>query len=261
MGHVMKITFDSNVWRIISSPDKFPNEPSIEAFKTIREAIDEKKIMPFLCETVFTLEAIKRKDRKGFFSNYKANINSSVEEGKNGELKLSFSMGPDKTAHPGNNNYLESHLNDAIGIGFQIIKLPRIAGIVNPDIEAHFYQHNDLSSYHDKVFKVAREIEQKEAGIFHIKELGKKYNTHWTTGIAQAPVSEEGNIAKAIAEWADGDSVACHIAVGGDYFCTRDTAKKAGDKSIFSESNLEWLKQEYSFRTISPEELARKCQK
>ena len=261
MGHVMKITFDSNVWRIISSPDKFPNEPSIEAFKTIRKAIDEKKIMPFLCETVFTLEAIKRKDRKGFFSNYKANINSSVEEGKNGELKLSFSMGPDKTAHPGNNNYLESHLNDAIGIGFQIIKLPRIAGIVNPDIEAHFYQHNDLSSYHDKVFKVAREIEQKEAGIFHIKELGKKYNTHWTAGIAQAPVSEEGNIAKAIAEWADDDSVACHIAVGGDYFCTRDTAKKAGDKSIFSESNLEWLKQEYGFRTISPEELARKCQK
>ena len=257
----MKITFDSNVWRIISSPDKFPNEPSIEAFKTIRKAIDEKKITPFLCEAVFTLEAIKRKDRKEFFSDYKANISSSVEEGDDGELKLSFSIGPDKTAHPGNNSYLEAHLNDAIEIGFQIIKLPRIAGVVNPDIEAHFYQHRDLSSYHEHVFKVGREIEKNGAGIFHIKELGEKYNTNWTTGIEQAPESEEGNIAKAIAEWADGDSVACHIAVGGDYFCTRDTAKKAGDKSIFSESNLVWLNQEYDFLTISPEDLAQKCQK
>lgn len=255
----MRITFDSNVWRIISSPDKFPNEPSIEAFKTIKKAIDENKITPFLCETVFTLEAIKRKDRKEFFSDYKANIKSSIEEGDNGELKLSFSMGPDKAAHPGNNRYLEAHLNDAIEIGFQIIKLPRISGVVNPDIEAHFYKHNDLSAYHDEVFKVGKEIELKEAGMFHIKELGKKYNTQWTTGIEQAPESEEGNIAKAIAEWADGDSVACHIAVGGDYFCTRDTAKKAGDKSIFSESNVKWLKSEYDFHIISPEELARKC--
>lgn len=256
----MRITFDSNVWRIISSPDKFPNEASIEAFKAIRKAIDEKKITPFLCETVFTLEAIQRKDRKEFFSDYKANINNSVEEGESGELKLSFSIGPDKTAHPGNNSYLESHLKDAIEIGFQIIKLPRIAGVVNLDIEEHFYKHQDLSAYHDKVFKVGREIELKEAGMFHVKELGNKYNALWITGIEQAPENEAGNIAKAIAEWADGDSVACHIAVGGDYFCTRDTAKKAGDKSILSEANIEWLKKDYSFHIISPEELARKCQ-
>jgi len=254
----MKITFDSNVWRIISSPDKFPNEPSIEAFRTIRKAIDEKKITAFLCETVFTLEAIQRKDRKEFFSDYRANINSSVEESENGEIKLSICMGPDTTAHPGNNKYLESHLNDAISIGFQIIKLPRVAGVVNPDIEAHFYKHNDLDAYHDKVFKLGREIELKQAGMFHIKELGKKYNAQWTTGIEQAPENETGNISKAIAEWADGDSVACHIAVGGDYLCTRDTAKKAGDKSIFSESNIKWLNSEYDFHIISPEELARK---
>ncbi len=256
----MKITFDSNVWRIISSPDKFPNEASIESFKTIRKAIDEKIITPFLCETVFTLEAIKRKDRKEFFSDYKANINSSVEEGEGGEIKLSFSIGPDKTAHPGNNSYLETHLKDAIEIGFQIIKLPRVAGVVNPDIEEHFYKHADLSKYHDKVFEVGREIESKEAGMFHIKNLGEKYSTHWMSGIEEAPENDVGNIAKAIAEWADGDSVACHIAIGGDYFCTRDVAKKAGDKSIFSEANVEWLKNNYDFHIISPEELACKCQ-
>lgn len=255
----MKITFDSNVWRIISSPVNFPNEPSIEEFKTIRKAIDENRITPFMCETVFTLEAIQRKDRKEFFSDYKPKFDVS-EEAEGSEIKLSFSIGPDKTAHPGNNSYLEKHLKDAIAIGFQLIKFPRFAGVVNPDIEEHFYKHKDLSAYRDKVFAVGREIELKEAGMFHIKELGEKYNTHWLTGIEQAPENEAGNIATAIAEWADGDSVACHIAVGSDYFCTRDTAKKAGEKSIFSETNVEWLKKDHNFHVISPEDLACKCQ-
>ena len=175
---------------------------------------------------------------------------------ENGEIKLSFSIAPDKAAHPGNNSYLESHLKDAIALGFQIIKLPRIAGVVNTDIEECFYKHKDLSEYLDTVFKVAREIESKEAGIYHVKNLGEKYDAYWMTGIENAPDYEAGNIAKAIAEWADGDSVACHIAVGGDYFCTRDTARKAGDKSIFSEANIEFLKQNHNFHVISPEDLA-----
>lgn len=63
----MKITFDSNVWRKISSPEQFPNDPSYKDFKNIRKAIDEKRIIPFLCETVFTLEAIEKKIARNFF--------------------------------------------------------------------------------------------------------------------------------------------------------------------------------------------------
>ncbi|GAI59278.1 unnamed protein product, partial [marine sediment metagenome] len=63
-------------------------------------------------------------------------------------------------------------------------------------------------------------------------------------------------IAKAAAEWADGDSVAISIALGCDYFCTRDQAKGAGSKSVLSQENLEWLKADYGFKTITPEELA-----
>jgi hypothetical protein len=255
----MKITFDSNVWRKISSPEQFPNDTSYKDFKNIRKAIDEKRIIPFLCETVFTLEAIERKNRQDFFSSYKPVRNISQElEGD--QIKLSISIEPNKSAHPGNNSYLESHLQDAVAIGFQIIKLPRVAGVVNPDIEQYFYKYEDLGAYQSKAFEIARKIESKGAGFYHVKELGEKYNDDWVTGIRQAPKSEEGNIATAVAEWADGDSVACHIAVGGDYFCTRDTAKKAGGKSIFSQKNLEWLKMDYDFHVISPEELAQKIQ-
>ena len=252
----MKITFDSNIWRKVASPDKFPKEPSISDFRVINEAIGQKKIIPFLCETIFTLEAIQRKDRKNFFSDYRPKFNTNVQESENGMIELLFSMGPDPSAHPGNNPYLESHLKDASEIGFKIIKFPRISGVINPDIDKYFYKHNDFATYHEKVCEVGRIIEKRQAGIFHIKEIGLKYNRLWTKGIEVAPVHEEGNIAKAIAEWADGDSVACHIAVGGKYFCTRDIARKAGEKSVLSQENIEWLKSEYNFEIISPEDLA-----
>jgi hypothetical protein len=254
----MKITFDSNVWRKIASPEKFPKEPSLQDFIIIRKAINENKITPFLCETVFTLEAIQRKERKDFFSSYKPIINFS-DQVIGDMISLSISIEPDKYAHPGNlkDSYLDLHFQDAIDIGFQIIKLPRVGGVVNSDIEQKFYSHDNLSAYLDKVFEIGREIELKGAGISHIKELGEKYNSLWQVGITTAPPTENGNIATAIAEWADGDSVACHIAVEGDYFCTRDNAKKAGNKSIFSNKNLEWLKKDYNFHTISPESLAR----
>jgi hypothetical protein len=258
----MKITFDSNVWRKVASPEKFPKEPSITDFIQIKTAINNKLIVPFLSETVFTLEAIKRKDRKDFFSDYKPKI--SITEGEeNGSIKLSILIGPDKKAHPGNSGFLEGHLKDASELGFKILKFPRIAGVINQDIEKYFYKQNDidLKTYLEKVHKVGHKIEESGAGIAFIKRIGEKYNTQWMTGIELAPQSEEGNIASAIAEWADGDSVAAHIAIGGDYFCTRDIAKKAGDKSIFSTENLKWLKYDYGFEIVTPEELANKLSK
>jgi len=75
-NNIIRITFDSNVWRIIASPENFPKEATIESFKIIRKAIDEKRITPFICETVFTLEAIRRKERMGFFSEYKPKIDT-----------------------------------------------------------------------------------------------------------------------------------------------------------------------------------------
>ena len=76
-------------------------------------------------------------------------------------------------------------------------------------------------------------------------------------GLGNAPDSENGIIAKAVAEWADGDSVASHIAINGDYFCTNDNAKKAGSNSVLSDKNIQVLNTEYGFKKISPTELAK----
>lgn len=255
----MKITFDSNTWRKVASPDNFPKDPIIDDYKIIREAISNCKIIPFISETVFTLEAIKKIDRKQFFKDYKAVVTFDVSVGEDGYIKIQFSIGPNKDAHPGNNNFLIEHFADAVNLGFNVIYLPRIAGITNKDIEGYKYKMDTatLTQYLEKVFEVGRRITELQAGDYEITELANKYNPQaGLAGIGDAPDSENGVIAKAIAEWADGDSVASHVAIRGDYFCTNDKAISGGMKSVFSATNLAILNKEYGLKTINPTCLA-----
>ena len=135
-----------------------------------------------------------------------------------------------------------------------------MGGLVNPEVEAVRYKQDEasLSVYLNKVFEVGGEIEDAGAGITQIREIGEQYgNPVWMKGLKSAPESDRKKIAKAAAEWADGDSVAISIALGCDYFCTRDQAKGAGNKSILSTNNLVWLNTNYGFKTILPEDLAK----
>jgi len=113
----------------------------------------------------------------------------------------------------------------------------------------------------DILGELLREIENKGAGIKLIKDIGDKYKgtaPNWHEGIRAAPNYETNNISKAMAEWADGDSVAAHIAYKNDYFWTRDQAKKAGQQSIFSTTNKQWLETNYKAEFATPTELAGK---
>jgi len=255
----MKITFDSNVWRIVSSPDTFPQETSNADFQKIRKAIIDKKIDPYISETVFTIEAIKRKERKEFLGSKKGNVDVKEKEADNGWVGFTFTIRPEKGIDLKENPILKKHFDDAIALGFKIARLPRIAGLINEDVEKvrFILTGDELDKYLEKVFEVVRRIEQSGAGMTHISTIGKKYDTVWFSGLKKVPISETGNIAKAAAEWADGDSIAICIALGCDYFCTRDKAKSAGKKSVLSSNNLAWLKTDYGLKIISPEDLAK----
>jgi hypothetical protein len=251
----MKITFDSNVWRKIASPDNFPKDPEITFYRKIRNAIDTKIINPYLCETIFTLEAIKKIDRKNIFKIYEPEINIETKELPDGVTKITFTMGPAKTNQPTLNEFLKEHLQDAISAGFNIIHFPRIGGFENQAVKPFLCKltGDDLKEYLETLFKVAKRIEELESGFYWIEKIGRKYNsTSPFLGVGSAPDSEDPNIARAVAEWADGDSVAAHIAIGGKYFCTNDQAKASGEKSIFSAINLEILEREYNLKILSP---------
>ncbi len=130
----MRITFDSNSWKKVTSPDNFPKDPIIGDYKIMRDAINNGKIIPFISETVFTLEAIKKIDRKQFFKDYKAVQTIDVSEGDDGYIDIQFTIGPNPNAHPGNNDFLKEHFADAVSLGINISYLPRVAGINNKDI-------------------------------------------------------------------------------------------------------------------------------
>lgn len=66
---------------------------------------------------------------------------------------------------------------------------------------------------------------------------------------------EKSEIKAAIAEWADGDSIAAHIGFGNDFFCTEDHAKRARWPAIFDVTNRAWLKAAYGVNFVSMREL------
>lgn len=256
----MKVFFDSNVWRIIVTPDVFKNEKSIESFKSIRKAIIDKKIQPFISKTTFTLEAIKKVDRKNILGDRKLKVttNESIQDGN--KITTKFTLGGDKTINFSNNPVLKKHYEDAFELGFKIVGLARIGMLNNDEIDnmTYKFEDTDFHAYMEKAGEIVRRIEDAGAGKAHLDKIGKKYHHLTFEGIKKAPETEKGNIDKATAEWADGDSVASSIALGCDFFCTRDVAKGAGNLSVFSKTNLKWLSEEYNFDIILPEDLATK---
>ena len=144
---------------------------------------------------------------------------------------LSLTFGPNIKAHPGNNPWLYRHLNDALKLGFKIIRCARYCGITNPDIDQSYFvkqSEDEIRERMEGCFECAEEIEKLGAGISHAVEIGSRYSTNnapWHIGIKDAPPAEVENIARALAEWADGDAIAAHVGYKNDYFCTRDMGK------------------------------------
>lgn len=254
----MLTTFDSNVWRAAADPSRFPNNSEHAAFVSIHSALKTSRLQGVLCETVFTLEGIARADRKNFLMAYRPKVKSTEEELPDGTIKLGLSLGPEVSAHPGNNSYLNSHLQDALAVGFKLMRCPRVAGIQNNDLRDEWFLSTS-NEYANKFGEVVRRLEAAGAGIAPIKAIGNKYASPtepWFEGLAKATATEESAIAKAVAEWADADSVAAHVAVGGAFFCTNDVAVAAGSASTFSASNRQWLATDYGVKFVTPTELA-----
>ena len=149
-----------------------------------------------------------------------------------------------------------------MSIGFKLLRCPRISGVKNFDISKSVFLADDhvfIKVRQDNFAEVTKEIETKGAGISQIKAIGNKYDSNsWIDGIRKSPETEVGNIAKAIAEWADGDSLAAHIAYKNDYFCTLDIARSGGQNSVLAEKNRNWLKNNFGVVFVTPEELSAK---
>lgn len=261
MTETIRVTFDSNVWEKVVFPDRCCSHEEKECFYTIQQMIRSGKIKAYLCETIFMLEAIQKKNRLPFFAGYKPNIEVMEQELSNGEIALSIEIYSDVNIHQGNTPQLDECWKAAKLIGFKILRCSRIGSPMNPDLCQTDFE-SSTEEVRNRIGEIGREIEKRGCGIARMKKIGEesaKENQPWHEGFTNYfnIHKQDNQVAKAVAEWSDGDIVASHYGYMNDYICTRDMGKGAGEKSIFHPKNTEWLACNYNIQLISPEELVK----
>ena len=253
------VIFDTNTYRRVLTPNEYSEDKNIIYLQKIHTALVERKITGFLSETIFTLESIEKKHRKEYLSKYSPQ--STVEEKvrDDGTICISIPISPEQRNIPKLDHNRIKYLEEARKLGIKIIKFPRIAGVKSAISEEYFVNELDdeklYNKHHEKTAKLATQIESKGLGMGRIKNLGASYATcpeFWIKGIDKATTKA---VAKAVAEWADGDSVAICYGHDIDYFCTEDEGKNCGSDSILSPANRKWLQKDYGVNIVSLENL------
>lgn len=264
---VVRITFDSNVWERIVVPNCFPNDPSASSITTIRAAISSGAASGFISETVATLEAIKKVKRPDYFSESTEKITFDERPSEGATISGSVCIRADDEMHYGIMPILRDRLSLAISeFGFKLLRVPRI-GVARPteilDASLTADVVGDIWDHLDRFSEVCQTIEATARGFACIeslaadieKRIGSRSEFMWRDYLKFANDTEKYRIAPAIAEWADGDSVASHFAYGNDIFCTCDRAVEAGF-SVFDLESRAALQSGYNICFMNLEELA-----
>jgi len=257
MQKQLKITFDKNIYEFVIDPEKESPITSQQraVFRTIHKLIDDKKILPFISETILTYESVSRKDRFNILTHDKPIIISS-----NGS-RVSVASNP--KIHPGNHSKDDFYLAKAINMGFKILPGKRFGKLINPAVKTEWYYFIDeeylLTS--ERFSDVVKEIELLGAGYNrYLTLITTNENQHLTTHERlKSYKGSQKKLSAAIAEWSDGDSVALHIVYGLDYFCTNDEGRSSGQNSALGKNVCKSLNLKFGFRKLNPEELVVKC--
>lgn len=246
---------DSNVWEKVVAPQDYSAE-------NVYQKLHSKVVQPgtnqyYLSATVFDLEDMKRVDRLKAWQKY--NVATQINTVVSGNsANLSFSIGPSHFPYL-NSPILVKHANEAFNYGFKVVATSRVGMPINPLRKQHTIPLNEEQN--NKIGEVSAYIESTlHAGEYSIDSLLQQYNIPWDCDflkmIKQLPNDAVKPFSEAIAEWADGDSLATCIGMGFDYFVTNDKAGNAGTKSVFSTDNINKLKAKYpSLNVIDPKEM------
>ena len=249
------ITFDTNVWRRLDNEEK----PHLVE---IKNKIQDGKIQPYICEIALVLEAIQRILRPEFFENYKPRMTGEDLPPENGKLRILASIAPNTELHPGLPAVLKADLLKARDLGFRVLRMAHLGTVRTTEIPDDMYVKNaninEFWEYANLMAKCSDYITGLGCGQSDYNQFKEEYNLVGSV-VSEShtiPVEHRERFARAIAEWADGDSLAAHYATGNDFFCTNDTARKAGTGSIFYDQNRAQLEKAFGIKIISSCEAA-----
>jgi hypothetical protein len=258
------VTFDTNTVDKAARPERHPKDPAQADFQKVHDALKAGILRGLFCETVATLEGIQRVDRARVFgSTYLATRHSEPEVQADGGIVHRVNV---EATQPGRRPLHEENarrLAVALRLGFRALPVPRIAmpRIDDPDKRIYIYEdENAVSPRLDRFFEAARAIEARGFGMVPITKIAARLANRagvtepWYSSLDRADSAEEKEISNAIAEWADGDTVAAHISFQVDYLCTGDRPRARS--SIFDPTERAWLAATYGVRFVTISELA-----
>lgn len=259
----MKITFDSNVWEYIVISDNNNNDD----FWKLKQLILSKKIQAFICEIAISLESIRKNERANIWKSYEPSIKfKSLGTSKNEDgvtmFHNSICFSPDTEKHPSLHPTLINRLELAKKLGFKVLCMTNFGTIRTSEIPKSMkIKFKDTKAYWDYAGRASRcgkYILELKAGQNDYNVFKEKYNIkggNVSRAMFEIPETEEKKFSSAIAEWSDGDSIGAHYAFMNDVFCTLDSAKNSGEKSVFSAKNRAKLKEDLGINILSIEQI------
>ena len=230
MARAPRITFDTNAWEQI-----FADGASGTA--GIWAALVERRILGFICETGLRIEAIQKKDRPAYFQQPYLDVQFGLAM-QDGRPVIKLSMGPDDRRHPGLPPEQKAKLERALAVGVKLLRGGAWMGLPTPpEIRdgAHYVREEPQAAVErqNREIDISHQIEQRGVGKAAFDAEGG-----WEVRDRDAPA--ERRLSKACAEWADGETVAAHVAYENDILCTNDEARGVG-RSVFDAANRAWF--------------------
>jgi hypothetical protein len=259
----MKVTFDTNTFDKASRPEVYRKDPMYETALTVHEALRRGAMRGYICETALTLEGVRRDDRSAVFGSTVAV--ASTERVSEDTLQIA-SRTEQPERKPVSVKQAE-RFRAAFDLGLRLLATSRIA---MPRAEEQFYAEenaDEIGPRLDRGVRLAGKIEARGLGCRRAMVLAERLIKNrlalgqpWFHGLRYAHgIAEVREVARAVAEWADGDSVAAHYAYGNDVFCTLDHGRdenRRGESAVLDVENRKWLTLELGIQFATMDELA-----
>jgi hypothetical protein len=213
----LRVTFDTNTLDPITQPELAG--PLRADCIIIHEFLRAKRLQGFFCETVLTVEGGQKSPRPP----------------------------PDTVAR----------VSRALELGLRILSAPRPGGTPIDALDGELYAKDVNPLVRLKRYEaIMAAIEARGLGFARVLKVApsRSHGLHSPSGLESVyRASSPGDLTKvdrAVAEWADGDSVAAHYGYGNDLFCTQDRAARAGRRSVMHPAQRSWLHRVYGVEFV-----------
>ncbi len=287
----MKVTFDTNALDRAARPERYPKDSRRADFIKVHDAIEARRLTGYFSETLITLEGIENKDRVGVIGGTR--LDRQIRRTGQNTVNINLTVKQDRQPlHPEHSARIQA----ARKIGMRALKAPsRVGWILIRDPDGSFFAPDadaKFAARMDRTNDACSAIEARGLGFAQAQSLAKSFAARdqadiarkneeefakldamlapaglrapriqvdepWFTSLLRARhIHEQRQVQRAIAEWADADSIAAHIGYGIDLFCTEDQGKGAGAPSIFDADNRTWLEKTYEVKFVTLSELA-----